>query len=72
MGNILSLFSGRSTGNVFSVIEQICGPTINNPTSRKRTSSSSEIVSDIEAKRFKLNTLHYVYQKVFYNFNILF
>ncbi|KAF7639892.1 BTB domain-containing protein [Meloidogyne graminicola] len=67
MGNILSAFNVtlvRSFDKVSSVIENICGTTTNNPR-RKRKATNTNIFPDIDTKRFKLNTLHYVYQKLF-------
>ncbi|CAK5066059.1 unnamed protein product [Meloidogyne enterolobii] len=62
MGNIFS--TNRSISSLSSVIEHICGTSSNMP-SRKRKASLNENVSDIEPKRFKLNTPDYVYQKLF-------
>jgi len=61
MGSIFS--TNRSISSLSSVIEHISG-TSTMP-SRKRKASLNENASDIEPKRFKLNTPDYVYQKVF-------
>jgi len=62
MGNIFS--TNRSISSLSSVIEHISG-TSSTMSSRKRKASLNENASDIEPKRFKLNTPDYVYQKVF-------
>ncbi|CAK5092131.1 unnamed protein product [Meloidogyne enterolobii] len=62
MGNLFS--TNRSISSLSSVIEHISG-TSSNMTSRKRKASLNENASDIEPKRFKLNTPDYVYQKLF-------
>uniref|UniRef100_A0A915LN05 BTB domain-containing protein n=1 Tax=Meloidogyne javanica TaxID=6303 RepID=A0A915LN05_MELJA len=61
MGSIFS--TNRSISSLSSVIEHISG-TSTMP-SRKRKASLNENASDIEPKRFKLNTPDYVYQKLF-------
>uniref|UniRef100_A0A914KJJ3 BTB domain-containing protein n=1 Tax=Meloidogyne incognita TaxID=6306 RepID=A0A914KJJ3_MELIC len=62
MGNIFS--TNRSISSLSSVIEHISG-TSSTMSSRKRKASLNENGSDIEPKRFKLNTPDYVYQKLF-------
>jgi hypothetical protein len=69
MGNLLSIFGYRYNNFNYTTsptaIDHICGPTTSNGSGRKRTASGHfSDANPISAKRFKLNTLHYVYQKV--------
>jgi hypothetical protein len=68
MGNFftyLTIYGHPNSGTDSSTaIDHICGPTTSGGSGRKRRTSGNDAQSDVASKRFKLNTLDYVYQKV--------